>query len=66
MSNPMSHNHYEKILSMLHVSDKMNLDKQDKMSQIRQFHDMIAKSCIENWPNFPDLYVDKSMLLYYG
>ena len=44
----MSHNCYEKILSILHVSDKMNLDKLDKMSQIRPFHGMIAKSCIEN------------------
>ena len=39
----MSHNRYEKILSMLHVSDKMNLDKQDKMSQIRPFHDISRK-----------------------
>ena len=66
MSNATSRNHLEEILSVLHLSDNMNVDKQDKMTKSRLFYDMIAKHCIENQPNSPDLSVDESMLPYYG
>ena len=41
ISNTMSHNCFEEILSVLHLSDNMNLDKQDKMYKIRPFYDLI-------------------------
>ena len=66
MSNGMSRNHFEEILSVFHLSDNINLDKQDKMTKIRPFNDMIAKRCIENRPNSPDISADESMLPYYG
>ena len=43
----------------------MNPDKQNEMTKIRPFYDMIAKSCIENWPDSPDLSVDESVVPYY-
>ena len=55
MSNGMSRNRFGEILYALLLSDNMNLDKQDKLSKVRPFYDMIAKRCIENQPNSPDL-----------
>ena len=66
MSKARSCNCFEEILSILHLSDNMNLDKQDKMTKSRPFYDMIAKRCTENQPNSPDLSVGESMLPYYG
>ena len=57
MSNAMSLNHFEEIFSILHLIGNMNLDKQDQMTKVRPFHDMISKHCIENQPNSPDLSV---------
>lgn len=44
----------------------MNLDKQDKNTNIRSFYDMIANRCLENQPKSPDLSADESILPYYG
>ena len=61
----MSCNRFEEIFSILHLSDNMNLDKQDKMTKIRPLYDMTTKRCIENRPNSSDLPNDESMLPYY-
>ena len=67
MSNAISRNRFEEILLLiLHLSDNINLDKQDKMTKIRPFNDMITKRCIENRPNSPDISADESMLPHYG
>ena len=66
MADAMSRNRFEEILSVLHLSDNINLDKNDKMAKVRPFYDMIVKRCIQNRPNSPDLSVDESMLPYYG
>ena len=66
ISNAMSHNHFQKILCVLHLSDNMNLDEQDKMTKIIPFYDMIAKCCIKNPTNTLELSIDESVLLYYG
>ena len=66
ISNTMSHNHFQKILCVLHLSDNMNLGEQDKMTKIIPFYDMIAKCCIKNPTNALDLSIDESLLLYYG
>ena len=65
MSNTMSRKFFEEILSVLHLSDKINPDKQNKMTKIRPFFDMTTKSCIENWPDSPDLSADESVVPYY-
>jgi len=66
MSNSMSRNRFEELLSVLHFSDNMKLDKEDKMTKIRPLYNMIRKRCVENRPNAADLSVDESMLPYYG
>ena len=43
ISNAMCRNRFEEILSALHLSDNINLDKQDKMTTIRPFYDAIPK-----------------------
>ena len=66
ISNTMSRNRFKNILSVLHLSDNMDLDKQDKITKIRPFYYKIVKSCIENRPNSSDHSADESMLSYYG
>ena len=53
-------------MRLFHLSDSMNLDKQDKNTNIRSFYDMIANRCLENQPKSPDLSADESILPYYG
>ena len=52
MLNAMSRNRFEEILSVLHLSDNMNLDKQNKMTKVIPFYEMpcnfMTKRCIEN------------------
>ena len=48
MPNAMSNNHFEETLSVLYLSDNINLDEQFIMTKIRPFYDMIGKCCIEN------------------
>ena len=66
MPNAMSNNHFEEILSVLYLSDNINLDEQFIMTKIRSFYDMIGNCCIENWRSSLDLSVDQSMVSYYG
>ena len=52
MLNAMSRNRFDEILYVLHLSDSMNLDKQDKMTKVIPFYEMpyhfMTKRCIEN------------------
>ena len=66
LSNAMSRNRFEDILSNLHFSDNLKLDPNDKMTKVRPLHTLIIKRCFDNRPNTPDLSVDESMILYYG
>ena len=66
MSNAMSRNRFEELLSVLHLSDNMNLAQNDKFAKVRPFYELIAKRCYNNRPNSADLSVDESMLPYYG
>ena len=61
VSKTMSRNRLEEILSVPHLSDNMNLDKQNKMTKIEPFCDIITKRCHESRPNSLDFTVDESI-----
>ena len=66
MSSAMSRNHFEKLLSVLHLSDNMKLDTSDKLAKVRPFYDFIVRRCVEFRPNSENLSVDESVLSYYS
>ena len=57
LSNAMSQNPFEDILSNLHFSDNW---------KVCPLYNLIIKRCFDNRPNTPDLSVDESMIPYYG
>ena len=66
MSSAMSRNRFEKLLSVLHLSDKMKLDTSDKLAKVRPFYDLIVRRRVEFRSNSENLSVDESMLSYYS
>ena len=66
MSNAISRNHFEELLSVLHLSDNMELDTSDKLAKVRYFYIFIVRRSVEFRPNSENLSVDESMLPYYG
>ena len=66
MSDAMSRNRIEELLSVLHVCDNENLTASDKMAKVRPFYAMINQKCLECFLNEEELSIDESMLPYYG
>ena len=66
MSNAMSRNCFEELLSALHLSDNMKLDKSVKLAEVRPFYDLIVHRFVGLRPNSEDLSVHESILPYYS
>ena len=65
-SNAMSRDFFEKMLSVLHMSDNNKLDKSSKHVKVKSFYNPIVHRCVEFRPNSENHLVDESMLPYYS
>ena len=66
MSDAMSRNCFEELLSVLHLSDNMKLNTSDKLAKVRSFDNLIVCHFTEFQSNSENLSVDESMLPYYS
>ena len=66
VSNAMSRNRFEEIISMLHCCDNEQLDPDDKMSKVRPLYNVINQSCLRFYSDLSFVCVDESMIPYYG
>ena len=66
MSDAMSRNRFEELISVLHLSDNNNLRAGDKMAKIRPFYDMLNIRCRNYAPNKDNKSVDEAMIPYFG
>ena len=66
MSEAMSRNRFEEILSVFHLADNHHLEPSDVFSKVRPFYAAINEKCLEYFLNDECLSVDESMLPYYG
>ena len=54
------------LIKVFHLCDNSKLDKNDRMSKVRPFYDMMNAKCLKLRPNSPNLSVDEAMLPYFG
>ena len=47
MSNAISRNCFEELLSVSHLSNNMKLDTSDKLAKVRSFYNLIVCPCVE-------------------
>ena len=47
LSNAMSRNCFEELLSVSHLSNNMKLDTSDKLAKVRSFYNLIVCPCVE-------------------
>lgn len=66
MSDAMSRNRFEELLSVFHLADNENLDPSDGMAKVRPLYSQINERCLQYFLNEDCLSVDESMLPYYG
>jgi len=66
MSDAMSRNRFEDILSVLHLCDNQNLDSRDPMAKMRPLFAQVNQKCLQYFLNEEHLSIDESMLPYYG
>jgi len=66
MSDAMSRNRFEEILSVFHVCDNESLVASDTMAKIRPLFTLINEKCFQYFRNVEHLSIDESMLPYYG
>jgi len=66
MSDAMSRNRFEEILSVLHLCDNLKLDSTDPMTKMRPLFSQINEKCLQYFLNEEHLSIDESMLPYYG
>ena len=66
VSNAMSRNRFEEIISMLHCCDNEQLDPDDKMSKVRPLYNVINQRCLLFSSDLSFVCVDESMIPYYG
>ena len=66
ISSLITCNRFEKILSVLHLSDNSNLNSEDKFSKIRPFYSLLNEKCLNGFSESKNLSVDESMLPYFG
>jgi len=66
MSDAMSRNRFEEILSVFHLADNLHLDTNDTMAKVRPFLAAVNEKCLNYFLNSEHLSIDESMLPYYG
>jgi Transposase IS4 len=66
MSDAMSRNRFEELLSVFHLADNQNLNASDTMAKVRPLFTKINEKCLQYFLNDECLSVDESMLPYYG
>lgn len=66
MSDAMSRNRFEELLSVFHLADNEHLDVSDTMTKVRPLFSKINEKCLQYFLNEDCLSVDESMLPYYG
>ncbi|XP_030747121.1 piggyBac transposable element-derived protein 3-like [Sitophilus oryzae] len=66
VSNSMSRNRFEHILSNIHCCDNNNLDKNDRFAKVRPFFDKINSRFLDFAPIDEFHCVDEAMVPYFG
>lgn len=66
MSECMTRNRFEELLSVFHLCDNDALNPLDPMTKIRLFYAMINERCLICFNNTEQLSIDEAMLPYYG
>ena len=66
MSNAMSHNRFEDLILVLHLSDKNNFQADDKMAKVRPFYNMLNIRCCNYAPNKDNKSIDEAMIPCFG
>ncbi|KAK1171474.1 piggyBac transposable element-derived protein 3-like [Acipenser oxyrinchus oxyrinchus] len=62
----MSINRFEEIMSNIHCADNTNLPQGDKLGKMRPVFDLLNKRFLKFWPVEQNLDIDEAMLPYYG
>ena len=66
VSSILSRHRFEEILRFLHLADYNNLAKEDKFAKIRPLASLLNEKWLAHFPKENFLFVDESMVPYYG
>jgi len=66
MSDALSQNRFEEILSVLHLCDNQNHVSSDRMAKVRPLFVQMNEKCLQYFLNEKHLSIDESTLPYYG
>jgi len=66
MSDRMTRNRFDELLSVIHLCDNSKLNPADPMTKIRAFYAMMNERCLAFFSNNEPQSADEAMLPYYG
>ena len=66
VSELITRNRFDKILSYFHLGDNSNLDEYDKFAKVRPFYILANKEVLQAFQLDEQLCVNESMLPYFG
>jgi len=66
MSDALSQNRFEEILSVLHLCNNQNHVSSDRMAKVRPLFVQMNEKCLQYFLNEKHLSIDESTLPYYG
>lgn len=66
ITNAMTRNRFEELMSNIHVADNDNLPPNDRMAKVRPLFTALNARFVKAFPRQRNLSVDESMVPYYG